>query len=325
MRLTGRGWAALAVVAVAIVLAWAGGERALNAIAAPTLAAVAFGAVVVWRADPPTVSLDSVDSGSPGDERTLAVSVEGGALVSISLALPDGIDGADVDDTVVPADTVERSVTLASRGIYRLAVEDVTQRDPLGFVERRVDVDASDDFVVYPPVSIVDAAALERLLTDDPASERQEFDRLREYVPGDSLRDVHWKSSAKRDDLLVMEFTQPTRSGSISIVGDAADGHADEMAAATATLAIGALELGLDVAVTVPADSLPAGRGERHRESLLRLLARTDAGTLPASTHEEADLTVRADAEGTHVWVEDRQQTIESVIRAGAATGEGVA
>jgi uncharacterized protein (DUF58 family) len=323
MRLTRRGWAALVVVAVSITLAWAAGERALNAIAAPTLAAVLFGALVVARAETPTVSFGSLASGPPGEQRTLTIDIDGGGVVTVDLALPDGLAGTDVSIAVTPEATVERSVRLGRRGVYRLESPTVRQRDPLGFVERRVETDAAAEFVVYPPVSAVDAAALEGLLSDDPDTERQEFDRLREYVPGDPLRDVHWKSSAKRDDLLVMEFSQPTQTGAVTIAADAAQGYADEMAAATASLALAAMDLGLEVAAIVPADALPAGRGERHRERLLRLLARTGAGALPEGATAEADVTVRADAEGTTVTVSDREQAVETLVRTSGSATQG--
>ena len=53
MRLTKRGWAAVALVCLAIALAWVFGERSLNAVAAPTLTAlVVAGVAVVAVASP---------------------------------------------------------------------------------------------------------------------------------------------------------------------------------------------------------------------------------------------------------------------------------
>ncbi|MFC7131971.1 MULTISPECIES: DUF58 domain-containing protein [Salinibaculum] len=325
MRPTRRGVAALVVVALAMGLAWAAGERALNAVAAPLLAAFLFGAFVVWRAPEPAVAYGRLQSGYPGDERTLTIDVAGGALVTLDLHLPEGLATADVDTVVSPPATVERTLTLARRGIYRLDPPRVRQRDPLGFVERRVDVDATTEFVVYPRVYEMDAGALSALFADELAAERQQFDRLREYEPGDPLKNVHWKSSAKRDDLLVMEFAAAEQHETVHVAAEAAEGYTDEMAAAAATLATSALEAGLTVSLTAPDDSLPAETGDEHREALLRLLSRTGPGRLPAEVRESADVAISADAEGTTVRLADRTQSFEAVRgTGGAGTGEVV-
>jgi uncharacterized protein (DUF58 family) len=314
MRLTHRDTGALVVVVVAIALAWLSGERALNAVAAPLLAALAFGVVAVWRAPEPTVTYGRIQSGYPGDERTLTVDVDGAGLLTFDLAVPDGIAATDVETVVSPPETVERSVRLGRRGIYSLDPPRLTQRDPLGFVERPVEATATTDFVVYPRVYEMDDSALTELFTDDLAAERQQFDRLREYQPGDPLKNVHWNSSAKRDDLLVMEFAAADQEQTIHIAAEATEGHADEMAGATATLALQALDAGLTVGLTVPGGSVAPGEGDEHRSDLLDLLARTDAGHLPTETRAGADVVVTVDSVGRTVRLAGREQDFDAVF-----------
>ena len=314
MRLTRRGWGAVAVVALAMALAWLAGARALNAIAGPLVAALVLGAVLVWRAPHPSVSYEQLQSGSPGDERTLTVTVDGGGLLLVDLSLPDGLAATDIETVVRPPDTIERSVRLGRRGIYSLDAPRLRQRDPLGFVERTVEVTASTEFVVYPRVYDMDDATLTALFTDELAAERQEFDRLREYEPGDPMKNVHWKSSAKRDDLFVMEFAAATQEETIDIAAEATEGHADEMAAATATLAVHALEAGLTVGVTTPTGRVRAGQGDDHRQALMRLLARAEAGHLPTETRASADIVVTVDSVGRTVRLADREQDFDAVF-----------
>ncbi len=306
MRLTRRGWAVLAVLAGTYVAAYLAGERALNAVAAPLLAALVVGAVLVWRADPPTLSYSSLRPGFPGDERTLTVTAGGGGVVTVEQPLPDGLDATAIDAAVTPPHSFERPVTLARRGVYRLESPTVRQRDPLGLVSTAVTVDPACEFVVYPTIYDLDDRHVTRLFSDENAAERQEFDRLREYVPGDPLRNVHWKSSAKRDDLLVMEFAPAEHTETVTVAADADEGHADAMAAAAATVALAALDADLQVALTIPDDHLAAGLGETHRGNVLRLLAGATAGRVSAETHAEAEVSVRADANGTHVRIGDR-------------------
>ena len=314
MRLTRRGWGALVVVALAYTAAYLSGARALNAVVAPTLAALAAGAVLVFRADEPTITYGSLRSGYPGQTRTLSVGVEGDGVVTLGQALPDGVAATDLGATVTPPHSIERTITFAERGVYRLGAPTVRQRDPLGFVGRRVDAAVDVEFVVYPTVYAMDEGRLSTLFADELAAERQEFDRLREYVPGDPLKNVHWKSSAKYDDFLVMEFSPSQRTETVHIAADATAGNDDAMATAAATLALGALDAGLAVELTVPDTRVASGQGEAHRENLLRALAGAGAGTVPDGVHDGADVSVRADSDGARVRYGDRTERFESVL-----------
>ena len=314
MRLTRRGWGTLAVVALAYTAAYLSGARALNAVVAPALAALAAGVFLVYRADEPTVTYGSLRSGSPDQTRTLRVDIDGGGLVTLAQPLPDGVAAPTLDATVTPPHSFERSLRFVQRGIYRLDAPIVRQRDPLGLVGRRVDVAAALDFVVYPPVCDIDAGYLSQLFADEPAAERQEFDRLREYVPGDPLKNVHWKSSAKYDDFLVMEFAPAKRTETVHVAADATAGNDDAMATAVATLALGALDAGFGVELTLPDERVASGRGKAHRETLLCALAGTGAGTVPDGVHEDADVSVHADHEGTRVRDGDRTVRFDDLL-----------
>jgi uncharacterized protein (DUF58 family) len=314
LRPTRRGVAVLAVIVVAAVLAALAGRRALNAVAAPLLAALVAGLVLVVRAPLPTVTYGPLRSGYVGESRRLSVEIEGSGLVRLALELPSGLDGDAVRTVVSPPATVEREVTLGGRGVYRLDPPTVRQRDPLGLVERRIAAETAREFVVYPQVYSLAEASLAGLLADESAAERGEFDRLREYTPGDPLRNVHWKTSAKRDGFYVMEFAPTNRSGTVTVAAGAAEGYAGEMATAAATLAVGALDLGFEVGLAVPGGTLAADRGDAHREALLCLLARTGHGDLDGATRAEAEVSITADAEGTRVSFADRDRTFEAVV-----------
>lgn len=324
MRLTRRGLSALVIVGLAMGLAWVAGDRALNAVAAPLVGALVVGAVLVWRAPAPAVTYNRIPSGHPGDERTLTVGIDGSGLVTVSLSVPDGLAAADIDTVVSPPETIERTARLGRRGVYRLDAPDLRQRDPLGFVERRVEATAATTFVVYPALYEMDVGALRRQFTNELAAERQRFDRLREYEPGDPIKDVHWKSSAKRDDLLVMEFAAARQAETVHIAAEAATGHADEMAAAAATLVTAALDAGLSVGLTVPAGSLRPASGNDHRQSLLGLLAETDAGHLSSELRTEADILVAADSVGRTVRLADHTTDFDAIFDASGHTTEVV-
>lgn len=306
MRLTRRGRAVVLVVLAAVGMAWAFGPRSLNAVAAPAIAALLVGAWQVRRAPEPTLTADRVRSGSPGEERTLRLRVDGRGVADVDVEVPAGLGGRHNGETVPLPTTVELPLSFQSRGVYDLEDVAVHTRDALGLLAEPHALDPTETVLVYPPVyRLAGHARLERLFADETRAERQEFDRLREYVPGDPLRNVHWKSSAKYDDYMVMEFAPTRRNETVRIAATAEPGGADAMARAAASLTVRAIRAGLDVAVHAPAGDLPAGGGEDHRENALRLLARTGPGTVPDGVLADADVVVRADAEGATVSLAD--------------------
>ncbi|ERH09443.1 MAG: conserved repeat domain protein [halophilic archaeon J07HX64] len=177
-------------------------------------------------------------------------------------------------------ETVEWTVSPADRGVYELGPLEMRVHGPLGLVERPVRETASAELVVYPRrYDLTEPAAASGELHTRQQTVTQEFDRVREYNPGDPLRKVDWKSSAKHSDLHVVEFSEHAGQEAVVIVGVAANTAVDRMARTVATLAEAALDAGLDVGVTVPAGHCEPDSGPAHRERLLRLLARTGPST----------------------------------------------
>jgi uncharacterized protein (DUF58 family) len=324
MRPTRRGLTVAGVVVLSVTLGQLFGQAALNAVAAPAAVALAVGLVQVYRADEPTVSTDPPLPGFPDERRTLSVAVEGSGLASVEWSLPDGLAGADVLATATLPHTVEREVTLRERGVYEFAPVTVTVRGPLGLVAARSEHPVAGTAVVYPRRYAVAGAGLADQFADELAAERQEFDRLREYVPGDPLRNVHWKSSAKHDDFLVMEFGASQETEAVAVAASAEDGCADEMASAAASVLELGLEAGLAVGVSVPAGTVAPGQGESHRENVLRLLARTGAGDLAESVHADADVSIRATESGTTVRTGDGSYDFDRVTTGRRSTATGV-
>lgn len=314
MRLTRRGWAAVALVVGAVALAWMFGERSLNAVAAPTLAALVVAGVAVWRADVPDVSVTEPRAGFPDERRTIGIRVDGSGLARVHQSLPEGLSGPAVDETGSLPLTSEREVTLETRGVYDLDPPEIRQRDPLGLFERRLDADASAQVVVYPQVYTLADPTLGGLLADPMTAERQEFDRLREYEPGDPLKNVHWTSSAKYNEYLVMEFSPTERSETLRIAAEADPGGADRMAGAVATLADAALQRGLTLQMWVPDGHLPPGAGEVHRENAMRLLAQTDHGEVDTPARSDADVVVSASPRSTTVHLAEGTRSFDTLV-----------
>lgn len=315
MKLTRRGWTALALVALAVAFAWLSGQRALNAVAAPLLAALLFGSVQVWRAGDPTIDLGAVRAGFPGDDRTWTFDIDGSGVVHVTHEWPDGIEADRIDAVVGLPHTVDTSCTLTDRGVYDLETLAIRRRDALGLFEAPVELRKRVRVVVYPTLyQVAHQDTLSRLFADELVAERQEWDKLREYVPGDPLRHVHWKTSAKHDEFTVMEFAPSQRTESVEIAADAAPGCDDEMASAAATFALMAVRADLDVGLRTPDDRLPVGGGRAHLDNVLGVLARAGSGDVAAEDHEEADISISSRPAATDIRVGDRELTLGELL-----------
>lgn len=323
MRLTRRGWGVLAVAVVGFLLAAGFGPRSLNAVVAPAAVALVADAFVVGRRPTPTVSRHLPAPGFPGEVRTVGLDVDCRGPHRVVESTGKGLAPRDATARVDGRGTVEIDVELLARGERWLGPTLVTTRGPLGLVADETRVADRTAVLVYPRVgSVVPNPALAGLVQRFGATDRDAFDGLREYTPGDPLRDVHWSSTAKRPpgELVVTEFTgQQEESVTLVAQGDA--GHADEMAAAAASLALHVLDAGLAVEVVAPDGRVPEGRGELQRERVLGLLARTSGGRV--ADRAGADLDVFAGREGVTVRVGESTFSFDDVT-AGASPGAGV-
>lgn len=106
---------------------------------------------------------------------------------------------------------------LMQRGRYRFGPLVVSSRFPLGFVERALEFNADGEVIVYPRLGrLTDAwkqdslTALELVEKEDPrlGIYDDEFHRLREFRWGDNPRAIHWRTAARRNELMVREYHQ---------------------------------------------------------------------------------------------------------------------
>ena len=151
----------------------------------------------------------------------------------IGLAFPREIT-AESDDrtTLLPANTsvsrLEWPVTPVRRGQYfldRVYLEGVS---PLGFWAARTSQPARSELRVYPNLfderKNVAALFLKRgqlgVHAQRAAGQGRDFEKLRMYVPGDSLNEIHWKASAKRGHPVTKVF-QVERTQEVYVIVDA--------------------------------------------------------------------------------------------------------
>ncbi len=99
------------------------------------------------------------------------------------------------------------------RGEYRLGPIQVVTGDPFGFFHIERTISATSRLIVYPPVIPITEFALPIgvLPGGDALRRRTHYitanaSGVRDYAPGDSFNRIHWRSTARKNRLIVKEF-----------------------------------------------------------------------------------------------------------------------
>lgn len=322
-RMTGRGVSVL-LTGIALVIA-------SNVFAAPILLAAAvlllamliLSAIVVFAPHRRAVVSRTVASDllTVGDDTTVRVRVDLRTLLSAPAGrwhdvLPPAVRGSssgpfppDSRESVPGGVTMTMTYAIsgARRGLASLGPFQLTTTDPFGLFRR------TDELGDPTPITIVPAVLpLPRLAdrtgraggTAQTSSHRlgQGSDNLspRRYVPGDSMRRIHWRATAHRGDLMVRQEEQESSPDALVVLdragvrwgpadptmpravaaGFGAEGF-DRAVTACASIALHLVDHGFAVDV-VDATGVLIGRlrgAEDERDGLLVALAGTAART----------------------------------------------
>ena len=137
--------------------------------------------------------------------------------------------------------THEESFTIRTdrRGVIEVGPAMTRRGDPLGLFSRDVVWTPMREVLVRPPLLPMESLGagllrdLEGVTTDAVSQSDLAFHALREYTPGDDLRHIHWRSSAKvmastgESSLLVRQYLDTRRSHATIVVDDRADAWGD--------------------------------------------------------------------------------------------------
>jgi uncharacterized protein (DUF58 family) len=151
----------------------------------------------------------------------------------IGLVLPPEIDSPAEELAVSLPDHTEYSrvefdCTPRKRGRFRLHQACLEAASPLGFWAMRSRVPLDSEIRVYPNL-LTERRNLAALFLHRGAfgmhAQRQvgkgrEFEKLRDYIPGDSFEDIHWKATAKRGRPVTKVF-QIERTQEVYVILDA--------------------------------------------------------------------------------------------------------
>lgn len=151
--------------------------------------------------------------------------------IRIALALPDGVESShpilEFSLPQSPASLLEWPVRVAQRGLYHLRRCHVETTSPLGLWNLRRDLPVQSEIRVHPDLAAAlrsNAAFLARALSGTHAIRQvgkgRDFEKLRDYVGGDSMDEIHWRATAKRGHPVTKIF-QVERTQEVYVVIDA--------------------------------------------------------------------------------------------------------
>lgn len=191
-------------------------------------------------------------------------------------------------------------VRCPTRGAYKIGPVELKSGDPFGIYSSDATLEVYDRLLVYPRLLTLRELKLPAhnplgdvrsgLLLRDPLR----VVGVRDYAPGDPLKDVHWAATARTGSLQTRIY-EPTTSHVLAIFLDLDtfeyyyEGidpmQVERMISATATLAQAGLEAGYAVGLYAngaPAEDehlarLPPGRSPAQRGQILETLARLTA------------------------------------------------
>ncbi|GIG57803.1 hypothetical protein Lfu02_21750 [Longispora fulva] len=216
-------------------------------------------------------------------------------LLPMALEVPVGpaIERFDVPGLAGGAERTERfTVVAARRGVIPIGPATTVRGDPLGLLRRIVAWPGVQELFVHPttialpPLGSGLLRDLEGRSSNDISMSDLAFHTLREYVPGDDRRYIHWRSSAKVGSavpggrFLVRQFLDTRRTHLLVIVDGDATAYPDpehfEIAiSAGASIAVRALQDELDTTVLIAGHV--AHEATEHR--VLDTCARAELGS----------------------------------------------
>jgi uncharacterized protein (DUF58 family) len=238
LRITREGWYWLLTAGFLLVVGWFKAINLILLLAYPMLALWAVNVFLAWRR-PCTLRVRRLCEG-PVFARTpfrMELEVENPhRIAQVGLHLKDyGPDHAL--SWYVPrlarGDKVRLrgELTLPRRGWYGSEALRASNGYPFGLAERGLRVEGDQAILVFPPLGRLHPGRLRRVLrqaamTLGPSRQRprrhptaqSQFHGLRSFRPGDSPRWIHWRTSARRGELMVREFEDEPANDFVLVV-----------------------------------------------------------------------------------------------------------
>ena len=239
--LTNAGKIYLALGAIALVAGIGLGYATLLALGIALLVAVLIGRLWIVRRPRVTASREVVPERVRAGRQAysnLTVTNQGRRRTSGGVALeqfgdeqlPIELPGLEPGESAV----VTTELPTDRRGVFRVGPLDVTRADPFGLVRSGEPDEGISRLWVHPLVHSLEPfpSGIARDLEGPDSGEALEggvtFHTLRDYVRGDDLRQIHWRSSARSGKLMVRHNVDTNQPRSLVVLDTRATSYSAE-------------------------------------------------------------------------------------------------
>ncbi|AEI11765.1 DUF58 domain-containing protein [Cellulomonas gilvus] len=252
MRISALGWGTAFVAAVGLVLGRLLGWVELAALGAGAAAVVLLSLVMTLGRARYAVTLDMADNRVKIGERAVGrLEIRNAARrrsLPSRLELPVGAGLAELGvPSLAPGAAHDElfAIPTARRAVVVVGPVRSVRGDPLGIARRAVLWTRPVDLYVHPALVALGGASagllrdLEGQATRDLSDSDMSFHALRDYVAGDDRRYIHWRTTARRGQLMVKQFEDTRRTQTVlALATDPADyADDDEFELAVSTIA----------------------------------------------------------------------------------------
>jgi uncharacterized protein (DUF58 family) len=239
VTVTGRGVGVLAGAVILLGVGFRFGYPDLAVLGTAAAVAVLSGAVfAAWRPRLGVERFADPDRVARGEPARMTLTVRNTSrLRAANLIAADRCGGRTVPVPLLRLrpghdTTVEYPVPTQRRGVVPVGPLRVVRGDPLGLLWLARTYGGTATVWVHPRIHPLRAvpAGMARSLDgriDKVPQGSITFDSLREYVVGDELRRVHWRSSAKVGELMVREQVDTSEPTIVVLLDDRAAAHPD--------------------------------------------------------------------------------------------------
>lgn len=160
---------------------------------------------------------------SNGDDNDIRILLESRYRFPIAIRVIDEVPvqfqvrNKDYQDEISAGGTKEIAYTLrpTERGEYEFGKVNVYASTVIGLIQRRFQIGENISLPVYP--SFLQMRKFELMAISNQLSEygikkmrrigsSMEFEQIKKYVQGDDLREINWRATARRNELMVNQF-----------------------------------------------------------------------------------------------------------------------
>lgn len=182
------------------------------------------------------LSADRVVVGDPAAGRLIVTNRSARRSLASTVHLPVGAGSADFDLPRLAAEAEHEelfSIPTAHRAVISVGPVVAVRSDPFGLLRRLQSLTGVEELYVHPRTIAVEGSAaglvrdLEGQVTHQLSESDMSFHALRDYVPGDDRRYIHWRHSARTGNLMVRQFEQTRRSHLLIVLSTDSTDYAD--------------------------------------------------------------------------------------------------